>query len=129
MQAQFSATVIDHFQNPRHVGILPPPSAEGTASRGAAGPIIRLYVELEDDRLARVSFLTQGCVAAIAAASWVAMSMTGRTRQEARALTPSAELEGLGGLPSSRRFCGNLVVQALNLALDAAEKQQKGEPS
>ena len=40
--------LLDHFQNPRNVGQLPPPAVTVEVSNPACGDILRLSVRLED---------------------------------------------------------------------------------
>ena len=43
----FSSEVLDHFQNPRNVGELPPPAMTVEVSNPACGDILRLSVRVE----------------------------------------------------------------------------------
>ena len=59
----FSATLLDHFQNPRNVGELPPPAVTVEATNPACGDILRLSVRFESGVVAEVRYKTRGCTA------------------------------------------------------------------
>ncbi len=65
----FSATLLDHFQNPRNVGELPPPALVVEAANPVCGDILRLSVLLESGRVREARFQVRGCTASIAAGS------------------------------------------------------------
>ncbi len=50
----YSERLLDHFQNPRNVGELPPPAVTVEVSNPACGDILRLSVRFEKDRASGV---------------------------------------------------------------------------
>jgi nitrogen fixation NifU-like protein len=46
--------LLDHFQNPRNVGELPPPAVTVEVSNPACGDILRLSVRIDEGRIAQV---------------------------------------------------------------------------
>lgn len=122
----FNDTVLDHFFNPRGVGVLDAPRAEGLAGSVKSGVFVQIQVRLDDDRVKEARFLTYGCVPAIACASFVTEWCRGRTTDEIHALNPHFVIESLGGLPSNRHLCAQLAVQALQQAVSRAKEQQTG---
>jgi NifU-like protein involved in Fe-S cluster formation len=72
-------------------------------------------VKLESARVARATFRTFGCSACIAASSIATELLVGRGPDAA---PTAAELEtALGGLPSDKRYCVDLVAEAARRAL------------
>lgn len=64
MDGQYSDKVMDHFMNPRNVGELPDANGIGTVGNPVCGDIMRLYVKIENDRIADIKFKTFGCLPA-----------------------------------------------------------------
>jgi nitrogen fixation NifU-like protein len=121
---RYSAIVMDHFENPRHAGRMAAADVVGRAEvRGGRAPRIALYVQLapgsttEAPRIARASFETFGCGAAIAASSMLVELVAGQSVADCHAITPATLLEALGGLPDEKTFCAALAVAALHDAL------------
>ncbi|MBL0058731.1 MAG: iron-sulfur cluster assembly scaffold protein [Elusimicrobia bacterium] len=113
----YSATVMDHFQNPRNVGELPDADAVGKAGSPTCGDILRLYLKIENGRVARATFKTFGCGAAIAASSILTTMALGKTVPQLRTITNLQVAEALGGLPPMKMHCSVLAEQALASAL------------
>src|ERR1017187_9520272 len=63
----YSTRLLDHFQNPRNVGELPPPAVTVEVSNPVCGDILRLSVEFRDGRVAEARYKTRGCTASSAA--------------------------------------------------------------
>lgn len=115
-----SSVVLDHFQAPRNMGPLAPPFVEGVAGVPPGRPFIRIQLRVEDDTVVAAGFLTFGCVAAIAAGSYLTSWAIGKRLAQARQATGRWLLESLGGLPRSRAYCAALAVEALHRAIDNA---------
>jgi NifU-like protein involved in Fe-S cluster formation len=78
--------------------------------------MVEIYVKLESARVARATFRTFGCSACIAASSIVTELLVGRDS----APTASELDTALGGLPSDKRYCADLVAEAARRALTSA---------
>ncbi len=117
----FSATVMDHFYQPRNVGTLQPASGFGQAGSREEGRFVQIWLQLEGTRIQSARYKTYGCVPAIAAGSCLTEWVEGLTVDEARCLTPMDLIDRLGGLPPRRAFCAALAIAALQQALDQAE--------
>ena len=113
----YSPVLLDHFQNPRNVGELPPPARTVEVENPACGDIMRLSVRFEGGRAAEASYKVRGCTASIAAGSALTESIVGRTRDELRLITAERIEEALGGLPAESRHAAVLCVDALRAAL------------
>lgn len=108
----YSARLLDHFQNPRNVGELPPPAVTVEVSNPACGDILRLSVELRGERVAAARYKTRGCTASIAAGSVLTEWLAGKTPAEIAALQPLDVEEAIGGLASESRHAAVLCVDA-----------------
>ena len=124
----YSDKVMEHFMNPHNVGEIEDADGIGEEGNPVCGDMMSFYIKVEDNRLSDVKFKTFGCGAAIAVSSIVSDMATGKTLEEARAITPALVAEELGGLPKNKHHCSNLGAQALNKAIDDyLEKQGKKE--
>jgi nitrogen fixation NifU-like protein len=119
----YSDTVIEHFQNPRNAGEMPDASVDYFVTNPISGDSIRLFLRIEDDRIERASFLTTGGPASIATASMATVLVTGRTLDEAVAITRDDLVEAVGGLPPSKIQCSVIAAAAIRNAVATYRKQ------
>jgi len=121
----YSKKVMEHFQNPRNVGIIK--NADGAAEVGnpVCGDMVTFYIKVKDNRIEDVKFQTLGCGAAIACSSIVTEIVKGKTIEEARKITNLDAVKALGGLPKHKFHCSNLGASALHAAIDDYQKKQK----
>ena len=124
----YSALLIDHFQHPRNAGRMEDADAEAFVTNPVCGDSMRLFLRFEDGRIAAASFLSSGCPASIATSSVATEMVTGRTPEEAEALTRDDFAEAVGGLPKSKVHCSVLAAAAVRNAIDAWRKQH-AQPS
>jgi nitrogen fixation NifU-like protein len=115
----YSETVIDHFMNPRNVGIIEKADCH-TFMTGICGDTIGFYVKLDGDRIGQVTFMTNGCGPTIACASAMTCMAQGRTIKEASNINGEQLIAFLGGLPLENTHCADLAVNTLRGALDKA---------
>ena len=117
----YSRTVLDHFQNPRNAGRLADADLVGEAGNPVCGDRMRLYLKVEDGRVAEARFQTFGCSVAIAASSMLTEIVTGRPVSELADLRNSDIVDALGGLPPAKVTCSVLAEEALKSALAGGE--------
>jgi nitrogen fixation NifU-like protein len=119
MQAPYSATVLEHFENPRNVGDVPGSAAVATVENPDCGDRMRLSLRVADSGIIlEARFRTFGCVAAIAASSMTTEMLRGLDLESAAAITDHQVAEALGGLPESKVHCSVLAEQAIRRAID-----------
>ena len=68
--ALYSEKVMDHFRNPRNVGVIENADGIGEVGNAKCGDIMKIYLKIEDGIIADVKFETFGCGSAIASARW-----------------------------------------------------------
>ena len=112
-----SPQLLEHFQNPRNVGHLPPPALSVDVTNPACGDMMRLSARFEDARVVEVRFQTRGCTASIAAGSALTEWMMGKTRDELGQITPIVIDEALGGLALASKHTAVLCVDAVKRLL------------
>ena len=115
---QYSDKVMDHFTNPRNVGEIEDAQGVGVVGNAKCGDIMKMYLQIdENDVITECKFKTFGCGAAIATSSMATELIKGRTVKEALALTNSAVVEALDGLPPVKIHCSVLAEEAVKTAL------------
>jgi nitrogen fixation NifU-like protein len=115
--AAYSATVIEHFENPRNAGEMDAPDGDATTSNPVCGDRMRVMISVADGRIADVRWQTRGCPPAIATSSFASELVRGWTLEEVEALTREALAEGVGGLPRDKVHCSVLAADALRAAV------------
>ena len=116
---QYSATLIDHFNHPRNAGRMEDADAEAFVTNPVCGDSMRMFLRFDEDggRIAAASFLSSGCPASIATSSVATEMVTGRTPEEAEALTRDDFADAVGGLPKSKVHCSVLAAAAVRNAI------------
>ncbi len=112
-----SERLLEHFQNPRNAGELPPPAVRVDVSNPACGDMLRLTARFENDRVAEARFQTRGCTASIAAASALTEWMIGKSRDELKTLTASMVENLVGGLEPASKHAAVLCVDGVKKLL------------
>lgn len=115
--------LLEHFQNPRNVGELPPPAVTVEVGNPACGDILRLAARWEGGRVAECRYKVRGCTASIAAGSVLTEWMTGRTREELAAFAPAIVDQAVGGLPPASGHAAVLCADALRALLQRLSLQ------
>ena len=123
--ALYSEKVMDHFRNPRNVGILEDANGIGEVGNAKCGDIMKMYLKIEDDIVKDVKFETFGCGSAIASSSMATELIKGKPVSEARQLTNKAVAEALDGLPDYKMHCSVLAQEAIESALKDYESRQE----
>ena len=60
----YSAKVMEHFSNPRNVGVMEDASGVGTVGNPVCGDIMKIFLKVEDNTIKEIKFQTFGCGAA-----------------------------------------------------------------
>ena len=116
--ALYSEKVMDHFRNPRNVGIIEDANGIGEVGNAKCGDIMKMYLKIEDDIIRDVKFETFGCGSAIASSSMATELIKGKPVSEAMKLTNQAVAEALDGLPAYKMHCSVLAEEAIRSALE-----------
>ncbi len=124
----YSEKVMEHFQNPRNVGVIKDADGVGQVGNPVCGDMMSFYIKVKDNHIEDVKFQTFGCGAAIAVSSMVSEMAIGKTIEEALKITNKSVAEELGGLPKNKLHCSNLGADALHKAIEDYQEKQKGVP-
>ncbi|MBQ6421822.1 MAG: Fe-S cluster assembly scaffold protein NifU [Clostridia bacterium] len=115
--ALYSEKVMDHFRNPRNVGVIEDADAVGEVGNAKCGDIMKIYLKIDNDVITDVKFETFGCGSAIASASMATELIKGKPLSEALELTNRAVVEALDGLPTHKIHCSVLAEEVIKAAL------------
>ena len=123
--ALYSEKVMDHFLNPRNVGVIEDANGIGEVGNAKCGDIMKIYLKIEDGIVKDVKFETFGCGSAIASSSMATELIKGKPLEEVKELTNKAVTEALDGLPAHKLHCSVLAEEAIQNALDDYYSKQK----
>ena len=115
--ALYSEKVMDHFRNPRNVGMIENADGVGEVGNAKCGDIMKIYLQIENDTIVDVKFETFGCGSAIASSSMATELIKGKPLADAMKLTNKAVAEALDGLPAHKLHCSVLAEEAIKKAL------------
>ena len=108
---------MDHFRNPRNVGVIEDADGVGEVGNAKCGDIMKIYLKIENDIIVDVKFETFGCGSAIASSSMATEMIKGKPISEALQLTNKAVTEALDGLPAQKIHCSVLAEEAVKSAV------------
>jgi len=122
----YSNKVLDHFENPKNIGSLDKNDVHvGTGLVGApeCGDVMKLQIEVRDDKIVDAKFKTFGCGSAIAASSLATEWVKDRSIEDAMTLNNVEIVEELS-LPPVKIHCSVLAEDAIKAAIaDYKQKQ------
>ena len=121
--ALYSEKVMDHFRNPRNVGVIEDANGIGEVGNAKCGDIMKMYLKIEDGIVQDVKFETFGCGSAIASSSMATELIKGQPLSEVKKLTNKAVAEALDGLPAYKMHCSVLAEEAIQSALEDYQKR------
>ncbi|TFF91833.1 iron-sulfur cluster assembly scaffold protein [Candidatus Thorarchaeota archaeon] len=120
---KYSEKVLDHFRNPRNVGILEGDDvAVGKVGNPTCGDIMEVFIRIDGDRITDAKFRTFGCGSAIATTSMTTEMVKGMTLDDAMKLTRNDVADELDGLPPIKMHCSNLAADARHEAIKSYRK-------
>ena len=117
----YGKKVLDHYENPRNVGILDKDShnvGTGMVGAPACGDVMRLQIQVNDDGVIEdAKFKTYGCGSAIASSSLLTEWVKGKTLDEASEIKNTEIVEELE-LPPVKIHCSVLAEDAIKAAIN-----------
>lgn len=125
----YSAKVMDHFANPRNVGIIEDANVVVQVGDPGCGDGLLIFLKIEDDRIQDLKYKIYGCGAAIATSSIASEMAMGKTLDEVMAITEEGIVEALDGLPEEKVHCSNLAAGALHAAVRHYRSKMCGNAS
>ena len=117
----YGKKVMDHYENPRNVGVLDkdaPNVGTGMVGAPACGDVMRLQIQINDEGvIEEAKFKTYGCGSAIASSSLLTEWVKGKTLDEAAQIKNTEIVEELE-LPPVKIHCSVLAEDAIKAAIN-----------
>ena len=118
MTLDYTDKVLEHFRNPKNVGVMKNPDGVGKVTSPVCGDIMELYIKVKDEKIIDVKFQTFGCAAAVASSSVLTEMIKGKTIEEALEITNKRIIDALGGLPKEKLHCSILAEDGAKKAIE-----------
>ena len=119
----YSEEIIERFKNPKFAGEIKDADAVGEEGNMKCGDIMKIFLKVEDGRIADIKFKTYGCVAAIASSDALCEVVKGKTIEEAEKIRSADILKVLGDVPPIKKHCSVLGEEALHNAIENYKKK------
>lgn len=127
MEQLYSQKVLQHFRNPKNMGVIKNPNGVATVGNPKCGDVMKMYLKIgtrdqvqgiREEYIKDIKFQTLGCAAAIATSSMVTQMVKGKSLVEALKVTNQAVAEALGGLPKAKLHCSVLAAEGVKKAIE-----------
>ena len=115
----YGAKVLDHYENPRNVGVFEKDEegiGTGMVGAPACGDVMRLQIKVRDGIIEDAKFKTYGCGSAIASSSLLTEMVKGMSLDEASGIKNSDVAEELA-LPPVKIHCSVLAEDCIKAAI------------
>jgi len=116
----YSPRSIDFIVNERNLG-RPESFTQQTSHIGACGDMLRLYLDVEGDRITKARYELTGCAGLQACASSLTTLIEGMTLDHAKKLDVAQIVGFLGGIPAAKMDCAELARDTLRKAIVEVE--------
>jgi|TARA_R110002073_G_C9002218_1_gene539006 nitrogen fixation NifU-like protein len=117
----YSKAVLDHYNNPRNVGVLNADSKDvgtGIVGAPACGDVMKLQIKVNTNGVIEdARFKTYGCGSAIASSSLITEWVKGKTLKEASRIKNTEVVKELD-LPPVKIHCSVLAEDAIKSAIN-----------
>ncbi len=124
----YSKEVIDHYENPRNVGVLDKQDnyvGTGLVGAPACGDVLKLQIQVDKaGTIIDAKFKAFGCGSAIASSSLVSEWVKGKNVDEALAIK-NTEIAKHLSLPPVKLHCSMLAEDAIKAAVSDYKEKQK----
>jgi nitrogen fixation NifU-like protein len=124
----YSKEVIDHYENPRNVGVLDKKDKSvgtGLVGAPACGDVLKLQIKVnEEGTITDAKFKAFGCGSAIASSSLVSEWVKGKKLDQAMEIK-NTEIAKHLSLPPVKLHCSLLAEDAIKAAVNDYKQKQK----
>jgi nitrogen fixation NifU-like protein len=128
----YSDKVLDHYENPRNVGVLDksdPSVGTGMVGAPACGDVMKLQIKVNEQGVIEdAKFKTYGCGSAIASSSLLTEWVKGKTIEQAGKIKNTQIAEELA-LPPVKIHCSVLAEDAIKAAIADYRTKVTGKDS
>jgi nitrogen fixation NifU-like protein len=114
--AGYSQKFKDELFGPKNFGKIENPDSH-VRIKGVCGDTIEMFLTVRDERIHNIKFVTDGCGATVACASYVTRTAQGKPIEEALKMKPDDVDRYFEGLPEEHQHCAKLAVITLRALL------------
>ena len=114
----YTKKVLECFSKTKHAEEMKNPDSVGEVGNVKCGDIMRIYLKIKEGKITNISYLTYGCVAAIASTEALCKIVKGKTLQEALKINHKDVIKELDKLPTVKIHCSSLSIEALRKAIE-----------
>ena len=123
----YSASVLDHYENPRNVGSFDKNDLDvgtGLVGAPACGDVLKLQIKVNKETgiIEDARFKTYGCGSAIASSSLISEWVKGRTLDQALEIK-NTEIANELSLPPVKIHCSILAEDSIKAAIEDYKKK------
>lgn len=122
----YSEETLRRFKQPTFAREMKDADAVGEVGNVRCGDVMRIYLKIKNEKIVDISFLTYGCVAAIATTDALCSLAKGKTLAEAEKLGPNEIVATLGEVPAIKFHCSVLGHEALKKAITSYRDKGRG---
>lgn len=123
----YKEELLNEFYNPQNVGVIRGANAVGKIVNKENGEIMKLYLVVENGKIAQAEFQTFGCPVSIACTSVVTRLIIGKTLEEAVKVSVKEIKAELGNeIPEGKEHSFKMAEKLVKKAAKNYEKKQKG---
>lgn len=113
----YSEKFKDEFMRAENIGRIKN-SDSFVSITGICEDTIELYLVVKEGKISDIRFMTDGCGATIACASYVTRTAKGKSLEEALCIKPEDVNGYFEGLPEEHKHCAKLAVITLKAAIE-----------
>lgn len=113
-----------HAHDPYNMGKLEDFNGHAKIT-GPCGDTMEFWLQVQDEKIKKVSFITDGCGHSIASGSMTTCLAEGKTVAKAKQISQQNVLKALGGLPKDHEHCALLAINTLKAACEDYLSKEK----
>ena len=126
----YSKKILERFKKPKFAGKMEDPSSSGRVGNVRCGDIMEVFIKVKKDKESKeiikdISFLTYGCVAAIASTDYLCEIVKGKSLYQALKITSKDVIKKMGKVPAIKLHCSVLAQNALKKAIEEYKKKKR----
>ncbi|MDD5649542.1 MAG: iron-sulfur cluster assembly scaffold protein [Candidatus Nanoarchaeia archaeon] len=123
-QFTYSKKTIEYFKHPKYSKEIK--NADATAELGnlKCGDVFKIFLKIEKGKIKDISYLTYGCMAAIAACEAFCKLVKGKTISQAKKITFEDIKKELEGMPEFKVHCAVMIIETFHKAIKEYENKK-----
>lgn len=126
----FMAFILDHREKPRNNHAMDDPTVEASGGNPGCGDIVTVYLKVDDDdRIADISYVGEGCTISQAGASFMTSRLKGKTLAEVEAMEYDIITDTFGReVMATRPRCATLALGTIKSAVKKYRDEARKQP-